>query len=102
MWSDPKPETTEGWSNIKDSLVASLGAHQQLEITAFYCNEEKTGSDSDTLAKQRAVQTRALFTELNDPEVCLSHRLQAILKVKQILLLTIPLKKEGQKTEELL
>ncbi|MBK8081866.1 MAG: OmpA family protein [Saprospiraceae bacterium] len=74
LWSDPKPETTEGWSNIKDSLVASLGAHQQLEITAFYCNEEKTGSDSDTLAKQRAMLTRTLFPELKDEQVVFASR----------------------------
>jgi OOP family OmpA-OmpF porin len=74
LWSDPKPETAEGWLGIKDSLINSLGEHQQLEITAFYCNEEKSGSDSDTLAKQRAMQTRALFPELKDEQVVYATR----------------------------
>ncbi len=69
LWSNPQPETAEGWMRLKDSLLASLGENQKLEITGFYCSEEITGNISDTLAKQRAVQTRALFTELNDEQV---------------------------------
>ncbi|MEZ4910817.1 MAG: OmpA family protein [Saprospiraceae bacterium] len=67
-WGKSTPVLGEGWSAMRDSILATIQGNKSLEIAGWYC-ENGEPDENEALALARAQEVRKLFSELPDNKV---------------------------------
>jgi outer membrane protein OmpA-like peptidoglycan-associated protein len=73
-WLSSEPVTGSRWPEMRDSLLSLLKNDNRLEITAWYCTDEKGNISPDSLGQQRAEALKALFGDTSDQKILLRTR----------------------------
>ena len=67
-WGKSTPVLGEGWSAMRDSILATIQGDKSLEIAGWYCKDGEP-EENEAVAMARAQEVRRLFSELPDNKV---------------------------------